>query len=316
MYMRFGYLFKSLLHRSEIWLLGAYDVRSSVSCHARHWISRTDPKKTCRVRFNLQVMVPIVFGEHSDFGRHALNVISSTECPSLCMTFLVQNVSPSRILIITNAVHSSENSHCLGRLYSFGSHHRFGIHNQSHHISATPSTPKRSHRSRIHPSEEDQSIRWQSSSMTRSPTHAKPFSDSGACNSGTSQLFHNQKMSYIKDQTVTSTSSDYKPLSHFLADPHVSSLIDWLLNPTCGPHPAATDQQHFFSNQISATRFNLMCLNISQQHQLVYPNQNKSLKFQTPCLHQEGACEAPYSVLIVGDFWSDIMETSVDLASV
>ena len=28
MYMRFGYLFKSLLHRSEIWLLGAYDVRS------------------------------------------------------------------------------------------------------------------------------------------------------------------------------------------------------------------------------------------------------------------------------------------------
>ena len=193
--MRFGYMYKSLLHCSEIWLLGAYDVRSSVSCPARHWISRTDPKKTCRVRFNLQEMVPIVFGDHSDFGRHALNVISSMECPSLCMTFLFQNVSPSRILIITNAVHSSENSHCLDRLYLFVSHHRFGFHNQSHHISATHLYPKRSHRSAIHPSGEIQFIRRQSSSMTRNPTHAQPFLDSGACNSGTSQPSHNQKIS-------------------------------------------------------------------------------------------------------------------------
>ena len=79
---------------------------------------------------------------------------------------------------------------------------------------------------------------------------------------------------------------------------------------------AATDQQSFFSNQISATRFHLMCLNISQQHQLVYPNQNKNLKFHTPCLHQGGACEAPISFLIVGDFWSDIMNASVDPVAV
>ena len=66
----------------------------------------------------------------------------------------------------------------------------------------------------------------------------------------------------------------------------------------------------------SATRFHLMCLNTSQQHQLVYPNQNKNLKLHTPCLHQGGACEAPISFLIVGDFWSGIMNASVDPVAV
>ena len=223
-------------------------------------------------------MVPIVFGDYSDFERHASDFIPEMECLSLCVTFLSQNSSPPRKSITTKDVHSSENSHCLGRLYLFGSYHRFGIHNQSHHISATHLYPKRSHRSAIHPSGEIQFIRRQSSSMTRSPTHAQPFLDSGACNSGTSQPSHNQKMSYMKNQTAKlpvfqersrfqelSISSDYKPISHFLADSHVSSLIEWLRNPTYEPHPAATNQQHFFSNQISATRFNLMCFNVTSQ---------------------------------------------------
>ena len=117
----------------------------------------------------------------------------------------------------------------------------------------------------------------------------------------------------IKDLSI---SSDYESVFHFLADSQVSSRQEWLRNHTYELLSAATDQQSFFSNQISATRFHLMCSNISQQHQHVYPNQNKNLKFQTPCLHQGGACEAPYSFLIVGDFWSDIMNASVDLAAV
>ena len=202
MYKRFWRMYKSLLHYSGKWLLGKSDVGSSVTCTERQWISRTDPKKTCWVRFNLQEIVPIVFGDHSDFGRHALDVISSMECPSLYMTSLLQNVSPPRILIITNAVHSSKNSYCLGRHHHFGSHHRFGTHNQSHHISATPLIPKRSHRSYIHPSEEDQSIRRHPKSMTRSPPHPQPFPDSGARISGTSQTPRNQKKSHSRNQSA------------------------------------------------------------------------------------------------------------------
>ncbi|KAL4582320.1 hypothetical protein LXL04_006867 [Taraxacum kok-saghyz] len=176
------------------WLLGTYDVRSPVSCLARHWISRTDPKKTCRLRLNMHVVVPIVFRDLSDFRRHDTDFIPKVECLSLFVTSLSQNSSPSRKSITTDEVHSSENYYCLGRLYLLGRLYRFGIHNQSHHISATPIYPKRSHRSVIHPSGEIQFIRRQSNSMTRNPTHAQPFSDSGACNFGTSQPSHNQKI--------------------------------------------------------------------------------------------------------------------------
>ncbi|KAL4582786.1 hypothetical protein LXL04_007345 [Taraxacum kok-saghyz] len=37
MYKRFWHMYKSLLHYSEKWLLGAYDVRSSVSCPASEY---------------------------------------------------------------------------------------------------------------------------------------------------------------------------------------------------------------------------------------------------------------------------------------
>ncbi|KAL4583390.1 hypothetical protein LXL04_007961 [Taraxacum kok-saghyz] len=182
-------MYNSLLHYFGKWLLGTANLGSSVASSARQWISRTDPKKTCWVRFNLQEMVPIVFGGYSHFGHHVLDVISSMKCPSLCLTFPLQNASPSWTLIITRSVHYSKNSYCLGRPHNFGSQHRFGNDNQSHRVSATPSTPNRSHRSCIHPSEDDQSIPKHTHSRPHSPLNPQPFPGSGSCIAGNQQSF-------------------------------------------------------------------------------------------------------------------------------
>ncbi|KAL4567066.1 hypothetical protein LXL04_022637 [Taraxacum kok-saghyz] len=83
MYKSFlAYVQFSSVHYSGKWLLGTTNVGSSVTCPARQWISRTDPKKTCRVCFNLQEMVPFVFGNFSATWRfNNLSLHCSSEVP-------------------------------------------------------------------------------------------------------------------------------------------------------------------------------------------------------------------------------------------
>ncbi|KAL4567304.1 hypothetical protein LXL04_022884 [Taraxacum kok-saghyz] len=255
MYKRLWRAYKSLLHRSGKWLLGAYvrykgttNVESSRMCFSASETILTS---------DVLLRIPFLHGMFFRFVR----------LPCFRMLLRLGKTSLRKI-----------------RFHCFGRHNRFGPI-PSHHISAT-THPKRNHSSAIHISEEIQSIRSHQKSVIRNPIHAQPFTDSGACISGTSQPFLNQKTSYLKKQTAKilvfqvrllikdlSISSDYESIFYFLADFH-----------------------------ILATRFHLICLNISQQHQQVYPNQNKNLKFHMPCLHQGGACEAPISFLIVGEF--------------
>ena len=94
-----------------------------------------------------------------------------------------------------------------------------------------------------------------------------------------------------------SISSYYEPIFHFLADFRVSSLREWLRNHTYELPSATTDQQSFFSNQIISNEIPSLCLNIFQQHQQVYPNQNKNLNFHMPLPTSRGSVRCSYLIL-------------------